>query len=265
MSAPPVRAVSSGLSSGHGRGCHGVRLPHVILHRVSNIAYHPSTRPGCAGTRHGPWSPWPPPPAATRPSSGVAQAPPHPDPPPGPRHPRATRSAAPPYPASLVTRSCSDGRDHHRHGSTRRSTFTATSTACTYIVAGSITNPFGSKSVNLDYYEVFNKTVTLAAWRAAEEAEEEKVAKAPKGFDDFECHVLELLGGGMTAIYFTSPRPYTSRPPHRRDLAQGYDLAQGHELRLLGIATLNGKQSFSVSSITTRLPSPSWPPLSAWP
>ena len=48
---------------------------------------------------------------------------------------------------------------------------TATATSCTYLVPGSATNHFGSKTINLGA-ETFNKTVTLATLKAAEEAEQ---------------------------------------------------------------------------------------------
>ena len=122
----------------------------------------------------------------------------------------------------------------------------ATATTCSYIVAGSLSNPFGSKTVNLSS-EVFNKTVTLDTLKAAEEAEQEKIAKAQK-IDNFKVTSSSYSGLGVTAIYFTvTASIHIPGLPTGVTLPKGMTLPKGLNFAYSGIATLNGRQSYDAS------------------
>ena len=129
---------------------------------------------------------------------------------------------------------------------------TETSTSCTFLVAGSASDPFGSKNVSLTS-EVFNHPVTLALLKQAEAAEQEKFASREKA-RHFKVHSQSYTGLGVTAIYYTITASFNIPGlPKGATLPKGFSLPKGFGFAYSGIATLNGTQSYSAAVNNTTI------------
>jgi hypothetical protein len=122
----------------------------------------------------------------------------------------------------------------------------ATSTSCGFTVQATAANPFSSKTVYLDS-EVFNKAVSEATLKAAETAEQEKVAAAQK-VSHFKVSFSNYSGLGVTAVYYTITASLNIPGlPVGVTVPKGITLPKSFGFAYSGIATLQGKQSYAAS------------------
>jgi hypothetical protein len=127
-----------------------------------------------------------------------------------------------------------------------------TSTSCTFLVAGTATDPFGSKNVSLTS-EVFNQPVTLAILKQAEAAEQEKYAAQEKA-SHFKVNYQNYSGLGVTAVYYTITASFNIPGlPKGTTLPKGFSLPKGFGFAFSGIATLNKTQSYSAGVNNTTI------------
>jgi hypothetical protein len=127
---------------------------------------------------------------------------------------------------------------------------TETSTSCTFLVAGSATDPFGSKNVSLSA-AVFNRPVTLALLKQVEATEEEKYASEEKA-SHFKVTYHNYSGLGVTAIYYTITASFNIPGlPKGVTLPKGLNFPKGFAYS--GIATLNNTQSYAASVNNTTI------------
>jgi len=98
-------------------------------------------------------------------------------------------------------------------------------------VAGSATDPFGSKNVSLTS-EVFNHPVTLAILKQAEAAEQEKYASQEKA-SHFKVHYQNYTGLGNCRLLHDHGVVQHPGPPKGTTLPKGFSLPK-LRLRLFG-------------------------------
>ena len=122
----------------------------------------------------------------------------------------------------------------------------ATATDCSFDTLPSAADPYGAKVVSLSS-EVFNKPVTEAILKQAEEAAQAKESSAEKA-NHFKAKYTSYTGLGVTAIYFTitSQLSMPKGVPVPKGMSTSFDLE--------GIATINGKISFGAGVNNLTLP-----------
>ena len=122
----------------------------------------------------------------------------------------------------------------------------ATATDCSFDTLPSAAD-HGAKVVSLSY-EVFNKPVTEAILKQAEEAAQAKESSAEKA-NHFKAKYTSYTGLGVTTMYFTitSQLSMPKGVPVPKGMSTSFDLE--------GIATINGKISFGagVNNLASRV------------